>query len=249
MLLSRHFPETLSVTGRSSPPLLLCRHRDRRPRRFPVDLHRAGAVGLVKGDGEILYRRRELRSCHLHPRQIVRFAGIGNSPLAGLLADDQRPLVRIGNGKHRVASSRNGLAPQRELRVGDQCGGFIRTQAPDLSHWHQVAENLAPLHPRARVIHGNSFALGQLAGGLRRWAGALALVLWRGQRGACESGDTEENGETWCTLLHGISLGSKGENILRSYFSRPSPTGSNPRNSNVIGRPALRIPSPTTDRR
>ena len=57
---------------------------------------------------------------HIHARQVFAFAWIVGTPLAGLLADDKRPLVCIWDGEERIAAGGNVLAADGDaVFVGD----------------------------------------------------------------------------------------------------------------------------------
>src|SRR5690348_3469740 len=77
----------------------------RSSRVLPVDIHGATVSGFLVRDREVLHRGRKFRCFHIHTSQLVALVFVGGSPLAGFLVDDQSPLVGVGNGKQRVASS------------------------------------------------------------------------------------------------------------------------------------------------
>src|SRR5437660_9447211 len=89
-----------------------------RPGILPIHAHRAAVALLVKVNGEVLNLRRGLRHAHVDPRQIIPFARIRDAPFAGFLADDERPLLLVGNGENGVAARRHILATDAEIGIG-----------------------------------------------------------------------------------------------------------------------------------
>ena len=142
--------------------------QSRRMVQRPADLSKA-MVKFSSGAGS-------LRDFHRDAREVEFLPGIRNAPLAGLLADDKRPLVRRGKREERVAAGGDRRLLHEHGRVDDEGGGFIRAGAPLFAIGHQVAENLSPAHAGARVVHVNRLAVGESAGRLRRRAQDLAAL-------------------------------------------------------------------------
>ncbi len=101
----------------------------------------APAPSLVERNSEILDGRNR-GDLQVDARKIIAWAGIVRAPFAGLLADDQSPLVLVGNGKHRVTTSRDGFAANGDISGGDERGGFIRAQAPHFAEGEQFHHRL-----------------------------------------------------------------------------------------------------------
>src|ERR1700730_7151883 len=89
----------------------------RSARCLPVDVQRATCAVFIKRDREVLDSRRQLGDCHVDAREIFAWAGIGSAPLAGFLADHQRPLVCIWNGEDGVAAGGGGGFANGEIGV------------------------------------------------------------------------------------------------------------------------------------
>src|SRR5208283_1481614 len=132
---------------------------------------------LAEGNGEIFDRRRKSGDFHVDAREILIGAGIVGAPFAGGFADDQGPLVLVGNGEDGVSAGGDRLAANNDVAGGDECGSFICTGAPDLAIRNEFTINLAALGARAGVVHGNGFSASKVNRGLRWWAGALRFVL------------------------------------------------------------------------
>src|SRR5207302_7447315 len=62
----------------------------------PFDVEFGGvSFGVLEGDGHVFLRRRRWLGGHRRPAEVIAF-GIGDAPFAGLLADDEEPLVFVG---------------------------------------------------------------------------------------------------------------------------------------------------------
>src|SRR5713101_2320562 len=130
---------------------------------------------------KVLDRRRSLGNGHGHARQLFRLVLVRNPPFAGVLADNQRPLVCSWNREDRVTTSGNVRSLGRgKVLINHERGRIIRSGAPDFAIRYKSAEDLTSLRTRAGIIHGDGFAVGKFALRLRGWTGALALVLLGG---------------------------------------------------------------------
>src|SRR6266478_7741200 len=136
----------------SSSPLLLLADVHRSARLLPVQVHGASRPGLIEANGEILHRRGQWRHPHIHPSKVFSLARIRNTPLPGLLADNQDPLVGVWHSKERVASCRDILASDVQVRVRDQRGGIVGSGPPNFAVRHQSAKYLAAFHARTGVV-------------------------------------------------------------------------------------------------
>src|SRR5262249_427177 len=144
---------------------------------FPVQIESGSGTGLFESDGEILDWSRQRGGLHVHAREIVGLAGVSCSPFAGLLANDQRPLVLAGNRKQGIGAGRNRRAANVQVHRGRQRGGFVGTGTPDLIEGNDTAVNLAGLDAGTGVINGDGFSAAEVPGGLRGRASALGFVL------------------------------------------------------------------------
>src|SRR5262249_7759891 len=126
----------------------LLRYVHRSPGRLPIHTQGARCATLIKGNREIFLRGGQLGDLHVDAREIGGRAGVIGAPLAGSLADDQGPLGFVRNGEKRVATSRYSGSAYGQVGIGDKCGGFIGSGAPDLVERHDPAENLAPFGAR-----------------------------------------------------------------------------------------------------
>src|ERR1022692_727079 len=138
---------------------------DGRACRFPIQPQRAAARGFVVGEGEILHRRGQLGSFHIHANQFVTLILVRDTPFSSLLANDERPLVGTGYGKDRVAACGYGLAADYHIGAGDEGCGFIGPGAPDLAERYEVTVNLAAFHARTGVVGLDGFSATEIAGG------------------------------------------------------------------------------------
>src|ERR1700683_4718727 len=84
-----------------------------------------------KRDLESLHRARRLAHRHFYPPQIRRVV-VRQTPFAGLLADDERPLVWIRYiREQRIVARRNVQTPDVEIGIRMQGGGGVGARAPD----------------------------------------------------------------------------------------------------------------------
>src|SRR6266849_1097422 len=127
-------------------PLLL-RYINAGPGILPVHVQGALAAGLIEVDGEVLDGRAGLGNAHRHARQIFAFTWIVRSPLARLLADDERPLVGFGYSEDGVAAGRDVLSANDHRAIRDKSGCLIRAGAPYLAVGNEFAEDRATLRP------------------------------------------------------------------------------------------------------
>src|SRR6266852_301425 len=152
----------------------------RSSRGLPVHPKSASSGRLVKRNREVLGGRGQSRYFHFDPRQIVLRAVIVRAPLTRFLADNQRPLVLVGDSEDRVTPRGNMRTAHHHVRCCHESSGLIRPRAPHLAVRHQTTVNLPPLRPRTRVIHGNRLAIRQRARRLRRRTRPRCFVRLRG---------------------------------------------------------------------
>src|SRR5215471_1660826 len=172
--------------------------------RVPCELEIATAARFLKGDRKVLDWGTSGSGLHIHAREILFLTGIVRAPLAGLLADDERPLVLAGKGEERVAARRNVRAADHDVPCGDEGSGFIRAGSPDLAILHDIREDVAAFLARAGVVNGDRLPAGKFA--LRRsgWTRALGFVLLSLQ-GACDGkGEHQRTTNDW-DLTHASS--------------------------------------------
>src|SRR5580658_8296982 len=177
----------LRITSHKSRRLHFLGESYRGAGHVPIHAQRAAAGGRVVRDREVFHLRRERRDLHVRAEQVELVAGIRNAPLAGFLADDERPcLISVRDREDRVVARRHDLAANGEVCGGDERSRFVRARAPWLAVRVLPADYLSPLEPRARIIRGDAFAVRQRAYSFGRRAGTLALVLLASQTGKCE---------------------------------------------------------------
>src|ERR1700687_2292684 len=183
--------------------LLFLANVDRGARLLPVQVHGASRPRLIEADCEILHRRGQWRHPHVHASKVLSFAGIRNTPLPSLLADDQDPLVGVRYREEGVAPSGNVLATNVRVRARHQRVGVVAPAPPHFAVRHQSAKYLAAFHAWTEVVRLNGLAVRELALGLGRRAGTLARVLGTGQQGEHRQQENDE-----CdTYLHRYLLG------------------------------------------
>ena len=185
---------------------LLFGYRDRSLGGFPFHVHSAAVWRFVEGDGEILDGSGEGSNLHVDASEVVGRAGIRRSPFASFLADDEGPLVLLGNREEGVSACGNGSAANRDVGSGGQRGGFIGPSAPNLAIWNEFAKNFAALSARARVIDGDGLAAAEVEGGLCGWTGSLGFILTRMR---CENEDSQgktENRDSRDHFTHSVLL-------------------------------------------
>ncbi len=107
--------------------------------------------------------------------EIELFPGIGDTPFAGLLADDQGPLRRGWQREQRIFPRGKSFAANQHIRVRNECRRFVRASAPHFSKGHQIAENFAAAHAGTGIAHGDRLAVGEFAGGGGRRTDNLRL--------------------------------------------------------------------------
>src|ERR1700722_7945846 len=90
-------------------------------------------------------------------------AGIGDAPLADLLADDQGPFGLRRQGEQCVSARRNILAANHYIHSGDKRSRVVGTRAPHFSKRNQVAENPSPAHARTGLVRGTGLAVRKVA--------------------------------------------------------------------------------------
>src|SRR5262245_61383216 len=149
--------------GRSLKAALHRPHTHRSSGGIPCELEVATVAGFLKGNRKILDWGTRGSGLHFHAREIFFFIGIVRSPLAGFLAEDERPFVLAGNREERVAARRNECAADHDVPGGDEGGGFIRASTPDLVILHDIRENVTAFLARAGIINGDCFSAGKLA--------------------------------------------------------------------------------------
>src|SRR5579862_5285734 len=93
----------------------------------------SSSLGVFEGDGHVLLRSgQRLSSGHGCTAEVVAL-GIGDAPLAGLLADDEEPLVFVRQCEEGVGTGRDVQGSYFEVNGGDEGCGFVSTHPPDLS--------------------------------------------------------------------------------------------------------------------
>src|SRR5262249_11797203 len=112
--------------------LLLFVDQNSCPRIFPVQIHVAAIAHFVERNGEVFHWTRSLGYIHVHARQVVAFILVRDAPLAGLLVNDQRPLVLVGNGENGVAAGGDSLAAYVGVGRSNQRSGLIFARGPNL---------------------------------------------------------------------------------------------------------------------
>src|SRR6187551_41677 len=155
--------------------------------RIPCEREVASVTSFLKGNREILDRGAGGSRLHLHAREIFFLTRIVRAPLAGLLADDECPLVLSGKGEERVAPRRNTRAADHDVPGGDEGGGFIRAGTPHCAILHDVREYIAAPFARAGIVDGDCFPAGKLALCCSGRTGPLGFVLLS-EQGASGSG-------------------------------------------------------------
>src|ERR1035441_4475018 len=109
-------------------------HGDKNRCRVVLPFQRELAGGAAKvGECvfQILNQGQGLAHLHLHPAQILGGV-VRQAPLAGLLVDNQNPVVGVGDvDKEGVVTLGNGQAVNGEVGFGMQLGGGIGACAPD----------------------------------------------------------------------------------------------------------------------
>src|SRR5215471_11592502 len=95
-------------------------------------MHGALSASLVEVDSEVFDGRRGLGDGHRSAQQVFLLSGVVGAPLTGFLADHEGPLAGIRHSKQCVATGRNALTANTQVRVGDEGSRFIRASAPNL---------------------------------------------------------------------------------------------------------------------
>jgi len=156
---------------------------------------------------------------HLGAAEVGAF-GIGDAPLAGLLAEDELPGCSgsARQGEERVAAGGNTERADLEIAGGYEAGGWIGSGAPGLAVGDEATHDDAAAHGGRVVVDGDGGAvesdvsLGGGAGeGLGRSVRLLGGHVHVGHLGGdgegcgegCGEGEGEEERGTASRILHG----------------------------------------------
>ena len=107
----------------------------------------AASFCVFEGDGHVFLWGGQGFAGHGCAAEIVAL-GIGDAPLAGLLADDEDPLIFAGQGEERVGAGGDVEGDDLEVRCSDEGGGGIGSGAPDFAVGNDVGADGAALEAR-----------------------------------------------------------------------------------------------------
>ena len=104
----------------------------------------AAAFGVLEGDGHVFLGGGQGLAGHGCAAEIVAFR-VRDAPLAGLLADDEEPLVFAGQGEESVGAGGDVEGADLEVGCGDESSGGVGSGAPDLAVGGQLGADFAAL--------------------------------------------------------------------------------------------------------
>jgi malate dehydrogenase len=170
------------------PSLLLHGERNRQLGCFPRNLQRRGVAGAgLDGNRQLIDGRRQRLLREIDTCQILLLVVLG-APLAGLLVQNQLPLIFAGQGVQRDLPGRNRRAADDQRLVRRQRRRGIRAGAPDAPVRNQAPHNLSSANVGAAVLDRNFSTANGCLDGLVRAARRLSERRDRHRRGRRDNG-------------------------------------------------------------
>ncbi len=97
----------------------------------------AAAFCVLEGDGHVFLRGGQGFAGHGCAAEVIAL-GVRDAPFTGLLADDEYPLLRAGQGEESVGAGGDVEGADLEVSRGDEGGGGVGSGAPDFAVGNDV---------------------------------------------------------------------------------------------------------------